>query len=426
VKVLLLHDYAGFDGGAEVMTYRIRDGLRRRGHDARLLASRAGTQESSGADYTCFGTVTPRRVLAQTCNPDAVLQLHRVLRSFQPDVVHVRIFLTQLSPAILPLLRNVPSLYHVVWYEPICPMGTRYLPDGRLCGHRAGWACLREGCVQPRHWPARMVQMALFGQLKDVFRRTVANSHFVRRRLADGGFDVDHVLWNGTEERPARAPLEDRREIVFAGRLVPEKGVDVLLDAFTRVAPQFPDARLTIAGTGPALGTLQQAAEGSGLGDRIRFRGQVPREQMDALTAGAWVQVVPSRWQEPFGLVAPEAMMRGVAVVASRSGGLEEVVVDGQTGFLCEPGDAASLAEGLRRVLGNRDLAEALGQAGRARALAEFHVDRFLDRLCSLYDETIGARDSQPGIRSGRLAASSGAPAGRSTCRGSPTPAPLP
>jgi len=116
MKILLINDYGTATGGAELMLLGLREGLRRQGHDARLFASsaRPGPGPSS-ADYECVGRTTRFRTLLQTANPWAYRRLRRVLAEFRPDVVHAHIFLTQLSPLILPLLRDVPSIYHAVW-----------------------------------------------------------------------------------------------------------------------------------------------------------------------------------------------------------------------------------------------------------------------------------------------------------------------
>jgi glycosyltransferase involved in cell wall biosynthesis len=105
-----------------------------------------------------------------------------------------------------------------------------------------------------------------------------------------------------------------------------------------------------------------------------------------------WVQVAPSRWEEPFGLVAIEAQMRGTAVIASRSGGFCETVDDGHSGMLVAPGDAGALSLALLQLLAQRDRAEAMGRAGRERALRLFQESATLDRLLGLYDKVLQNR----------------------------------
>ncbi|QYO65091.1 glycosyltransferase [Leptolyngbya sp. 7M] len=145
MRILLLHDYGTATGGAELQMLSLRRGLRERGHEVRLLTSRAQIVANSPllADYNCFGTTGKLQVLSQTINPSAYWALRRALEEFQPDVVHVRMFMWQLSPLILPLLKNIPCLYQTAVYKAICPLGTKVLPDGRACSFTAGRACLQ-------------------------------------------------------------------------------------------------------------------------------------------------------------------------------------------------------------------------------------------------------------------------------------------
>jgi len=110
--------------------------------------------------------------------------------AFQPDVVHVKIFLTQLSPLILPLLKDVPSLYHVVWYQAICPVGMKTLPDGTACQVRAGVVCYRNRCLPLSYWLPRMLQVRLWRRWYHVFNLIVANSNAVKWRLMAEGIGL--------------------------------------------------------------------------------------------------------------------------------------------------------------------------------------------------------------------------------------------
>ena len=148
---------------------------------------------------------------------------------------------------------------------------------------------------------------------------------------------------------------------------------------------QVPDARLILAGEGPELPALQERIRRLGLERNVLMTGHLPYEEIGRVFAGAWVQVVPSRWPEPFGMVAPEAMMRGVAVVASDLGGLREIVRDGRTGYLVPPGDAARLAASLLELLQNRELADRMGRDARDVAVATFGIEAHVDRFLELY-----------------------------------------
>jgi glycosyltransferase involved in cell wall biosynthesis len=386
MKVLLINDYATPTGGAELLTLALRDGLRERGHDARIFASSARPgRNGSFADYECLGTTSYLRTPLQTANPWAFWQLRRVLSTFRPDVVHVGIFLTQLSPLILPLLKEVPSVYQVHWYRPICPLGTKTLPDGTACQVPAGAVCYHSRCLPLYGWMPLMLQMRLWRRWRPVFNRIIANSELLKRCLLAEGIGPVEVMSPGIPVQPMRPPLSSPPTIAFAGRLVRQKGVDVLLHAFTKVVPHSPEARLLVAGDGRERASLQRLIADSGLSAKVFLLGHLPRADLEQHFAAAWVQVVPSRFAEAFGLAAAEAMMRGTAVVASASGGLPEVVRDGQTGFLVPPGDADALAEALLVFLRDRALAEQMGKAGREVALAHFREETYIDKAVQLY-----------------------------------------
>jgi glycosyltransferase involved in cell wall biosynthesis len=150
---------------------------------------------------------------------------------------------------------------------------------------------------------------------------------------------------------------------------------------------RVPAARLIVVGDGPEKFALARLATDLGIRDAVDFAGHLAQPDMERALGAAWVHAVPSRWEEPFGLVAAEAMMRGTAVVASDRGGLTEQVVAGETGFLVPAGDAQALAHALEPVVRDRDFADRLGSAARARASSELTIDRHVDRVVAAHLE---------------------------------------
>lgn len=390
-----MNDYSYPFGGAEIQTLAIRDSLQAIGHDARIFASSAAPLNvESRADYHCFGTMSRFRTLLQTANPSAYWRLHQVLNEFQPDLVHVRMLLSQISPLILPLLNLVPSLYHVVWYRPICPTGIKLLPNSESCGFQAGWVCYQQGCVPLRDWVPVMLQLKLWQAQHMNFRMIIANSEAVRQRLRAEGIDVAGVLHNLVPLQPERPPLSSPPMIAFAGRLVKEKGIDVAIRATARIISRLPLLQFWIAGDGPEKQSLIELVNQLRLTDHVRFLGHLSQPELACRLASAWVQVVPSRWAEPFGNITTEAMMRGTAVVATACGGSLEIVKEGKTGFLVPPGDDQILAERLLTILTDQELAERLGRAGRQRMLEKFGQDTYLQQLLAIYQKVLeGARN---------------------------------
>jgi len=388
MKILLVHDYATPTGGAELQMLGLREGLRRRGHDARLFSTTAGSRAEL-ADERCFGTTSSFRTLLQTANPWAYGKLKAVLEKFHPDVVQVTIFLTQLSPLILPLLEDVPSLYYAVWYRSICPLGTKMLPDGSGCHVQAGAVCYRNGCLPLRDWVPLMLQLRLFQRWGGVFRMVAANSEAVRKRLEVDGVNATEVVWPGTPVVPRQGEMVRDPVIVFAGRLMHKKGADVLVGAFAKVVAQVPGARLLIAGDGPEREALLRLIAQLKLESTVSILGQRSREEVERAFDGAWIQVVPSRWEEPFGLVATESMMRGRPVVASDCGGLSEIIQNGKTGLLVPPGDAEKLAAALLSLINDRSRIIQMGRAAREVAVTQFSEDTSVEKFLKLYESLL-------------------------------------
>jgi glycosyltransferase involved in cell wall biosynthesis len=217
----------------------------------------------------------------------------------------------------------------------------------------------------------------------------VALSHAMKANLEAEGITPVKVVHNGVPVRELRPPLSEPPLVAFAGRLVWEKGVDVLLKAFARVKERVPEAELIIAGQGVEAPNLKSLAKELEIDKSVKWLGHISREELEQNFDAAWVQVVPSLWAEPFGNVTTEAMMRGTAVIASAMGAQPEIVSNNETGFLVPPGDVSALADGLLKLLNSRKLAEKMGEAGRKRAIEEFSEERRTQNFLDIYQEII-------------------------------------
>ena len=390
MRILLVNDYGGLNGGAEIQTFGLRDGLNARGHETRVLTSTAGMKaDDPVVEYRAFGTTSSFRTLLQSANPWAASALRAALKDFRPDIVHLNLFLTQLSPFVLRVLKSpgfdkIPCVYYAQWQRAICPTGTRMLPGGAACKVPWGLACYRNACLPMRDWAPLMLQMRAMRAWIGSVDRIVAISDFVRGRLEEASFQDVEVIHAGVADRAPRPPLTGPPRIGFAGRLVPEKGVDVLLRACHLLCRDFPRLKLDIVGDGPALSAARASAEKLSLAECVTFHGKRSQPAMEQVLQRAWVQAIPSVWEEPFGLVAAEAAMRGTAAVVSGAGGLAEIVIHGKTG-LHAPGGPEPLAAALKIFLENPAVAERAGAAARLDALARFSVGRNVQRFVDLY-----------------------------------------
>jgi glycosyltransferase involved in cell wall biosynthesis len=217
--------------------------------------------------------------------------------------------------------------------------------------------------------------------------RFLAPSAFVREAHMRAGLPKDRI-----EVAPHFTPLvedmpafTDDGFVLFYGRLVEEKGVEILL----RAMRGLPDVPCKIIGTGPEEIELHLQ------GDRIpnvRFEGYQSGQALWDFVRRARVVIVPSLWDEVFGMVAIEAMALGKPVIASAVGALPELICDRQSGFLIPPGSVMELAEAIQRLMRDPLLAVRLGHCGRLLAEKKYSPEGHYDSILRVYEEVCGKK----------------------------------
>lgn len=216
-------------------------------------------------------------------------------------------------------------------------------------------------------------------------RREVEAALSVPRRrivVVPNGVDPERVEPPAHRFRP-RGFRPDRAWVLFVGRLVPEKGVDVLLRAWPAVARAHPAAELAILGAGPYQNDLKAEAVALGVADRVHFLGFTGQAERNRWLRAADVAVFPSRY-EPFGIAALEAMTAGVPVVASAIGGMADYLLPGENALAVPPGDADALSRAISALLGNPALGARLSRRARFDA-SRFSWSRIAGRTERVY-----------------------------------------
>jgi glycosyltransferase involved in cell wall biosynthesis len=351
--------------------------LREPGGTAEYILRVTGAQRAAGHEVHLFHTgandsealhVRDERELYERARSCEVLHLHNPV-SLAP-------------PPDLPTVRTLHG------HDPYCPSGTQHLRTrGQPCDRVAGPLCVwghvadRCGSVRPA---ALLTGMRRIHDERATLpsMQVVAISDFVRARMIRAGFDAQrvHVVHHPAPQATSRGHDKGAR-FLYAGRLVPEKGIDWLLDAIARV----PDIDIDVAGAGPAEANLHRLATRLGVRNRVAFHGWLDQVRLGTLLASTRALVFPSLWQEPAGLVALDAAAYGRAVIASRVGGIPEYAIDGKNALLVEPNDVVGLAGALARLAADPDLAGGLGRAGLEMTRGPFSLATHLDGLERIY-----------------------------------------
>lgn len=383
MKILILTDWNPLSGGAERYALELREALIEAGDEVRLVTANVSPESERAADETARAWDHPlAKSVLQIHNPFAAATVRRVVRDFRPDVALVNMFALYLSPSSVQALGNVPHVLLISDYKCICPLGHRLLPDRSVCHLPVGIACLRQGCLSAPHWLREQLRYRRIGAVLNSAAEIVATSDALGEMLAEQNIRSRRIhLFSkppGTlEGSPAPTP-----RFVYLGRLDEEKGVDLLLHAFGRCRASVPNCELRIVGRGAQQPELERLSASLGLAPFVRFRGWQGREGIDEELGAAWALVAPSRWPEPFGLVALEAIFRGVPAVVPDFGGLAETVDHGLTGLRYSPGDAGALADALVRIATGEAFARRRLEPGAvAHAAERFSVKRHVAQL---------------------------------------------
>lgn len=327
-------------------------------------------------------------------NSSAFREVTGVLANFRPDVVHAHNLYPLYSPAALVACRRagVPTVLSLHNHAQTCP-NTDHMYNGQICERclqSNEIYCFLQNCrdnhleslaYAGRSYFAR--RLRLFKNNVDVF---ICLTQFAKQRLVCAGFDAGRIA-----VLPNMVVL-DRRGVdpaqggyvAFAGRLDREKSIHTLLAAGGRLRKPVP---LRLAGDGPLRTQLETGAP-----PNARFLGQLGPAEMEAFYARARIFVLPSQCFEMCPLVILEAMSHGLPVIASRIGGIPELVDDGETGLLFEPGNVDDLADKIQTLWDNSDLCRRMGAAGRRKAERQYGAQTYYRQLAAIYDRAIGHR----------------------------------
>ena len=330
---------------------------------------------------------------------EAERKFDRMLDVFRPDIIHVHNIYTHLSPSVLAVAkrRGIPvvmtvhdyalmSANYSLWDEP--KMRSMDLNDIGIL------ATARTKFIKGSFLATLILEMILkFHHAMKLYDPRIAQyttySNFVKDVMVRSGIHTQKIsvlasfaepLMHGDNLSPhlwGESEGGSREGVLFAGRLESYKGVHVLLESL-RYLPST--TRIKIIGVGPDEERLKSMI---GKDHRVAFLGFVPGSELWKMMAQAAVVVVPSIWNEPYGLVALEAMCQGTPIIVAKSGGLPEIVGESDAGIVVPPGDPRALARAIERILDNPDKAKAMGKAAyeRAREIGspQAHLAKIMD-----------------------------------------------
>lgn len=380
MKVLVLHNRYNYRGGEDAV------------FEAECALLREGGEEVETLEFDNRGFEGPVGKLLGAClslfNPVSFLRTRRALKRFRPDVLHVHNLFSTATPSVIWAARSlqVPVVMTLHNFRLLCPSAT-LLHEGRIFEASLGaffpWEAVRRRVYRGSLAQTFLLAAVLFfhrvlGTWRQV-GRFVALSEFGRTKFLEGGLGVapGRIVVKPNFVPDRGVSFAKGEEFLFVGRLSPEKGMPVLLQAFAGTAH-----RLAIVGEGPLAPEVEAAVRGN---PNLRLLGALPGAQVLDLMRSAKALVFPSVWYEGMPMVILESFSAGTPVIASRLGTMAELVRDGEDGLHFPPGDPAALRAALDRLAADRPLHDRICQGARAAWQARHAPGTNLEALRAVY-----------------------------------------
>jgi glycosyltransferase involved in cell wall biosynthesis len=352
-------------GGVQRLAAQLLPALEQRGYRYVVVTTH---RDGDGPGVSHYGKIPVHRISFGNAwsSIDRLVQVRQQIaelkRSFAPDLIHIY----GLSPS--------NSFHHLTTPAYSAPV---------LVSLHSTWGPLAERTLRDATWVVCCSQALL---------KTA-------QQLVPAILPRSSVIYNGRGQPPFEPrPLSAHPpRLLCVGRLAPEKGFDIALAAFGKILDRFPNARMIIAGDGTEKESFRRQIDALDLTDRVELIGWVPQGETFRLFDSATLVIIPSR-REGFSLVAVEAASMARPVVATRVGGLPEVVLHEKTGLLVPAENSDTLAEAISFLLEHPETATRMGDAGRRRAARKFRWDRYVDAYDALYQQLIFKKDLCPGM----------------------------
>lgn len=383
MKVLHVHNYHVGRGGLEVIFDYTTRLLRQRGDEVMELTRDSADLKTAPEKLGALASAVYSR--------KAYRQTMQLIESHRPDVAYIHNLYPMLSTSVLDACRRagVPTVMNVQDYKMTCPMG-QHLRNGAICTKcldgSVAWSAIH-ACKTNRITSAGYAVAHGATRIRKAYQRGIdvfaTPAQFVANHMACAGFDRAkfEILPNMCDLTDDAPPTEPGKYAAYVGRISPEKGIRVLIEAATRT-----NIPTNIAGKGEVPGLRESAPP------HVRFVGAVSRQALPDFYRNARFVVVPSIWYEVFSVVLTEALTLGIPVIATGIGGTPEVFEHERSGLLVPPGDAGALAAAMQRLWQDDALWHKLSQGARAHAKANFTPDIYYRNLTRVFERAIKDR----------------------------------
>jgi len=379
MKILVAHNHYLYRGGEDTVVDAEVNLLRQRGHQV-WVYSRANTEIQYLTPFEAAKT--------SFWSPQTVQELEKIHQQFAPDLIHAHNTFPLISPSLYGVAQKlrIPVVQTLHNFRLVCPQAM-LLREGKHCDSCVGklpWRaivhrCYRQSLAQTALTSTMLMVQRLRGIWHQQISRFIVLNQLCRDIFARGGLPMDKLRIKPNFVESCQEPQwQHRRGGLFIGRLSTEKGIEVLINALDKI----PSHVIDVFGKGPLQGLVEASP-------RLCYGGFQSADVLRQRLSDAAYLVMPSTGVESFGLVAIEAFACGTPVIATRHGGLRELIQHGQNGLLVPPNDPDALAAAIAYAESHPEHMRRMGMAARKNYLTSYTPERNYEQLIQIYHEAV-------------------------------------
>lgn len=384
MKILMVNDYKEQIAGTEVYMFTLMEGLKKNGHEVELFATDTSKQEYFSPTYNKSFTKYLKRLFDMRYYQAFKAMIHE----FKPDIIHIHNIFNEITPSILYNLNHDAILMTVHDSRLISPVSQQTERTGKPCKEKICEGCTN--CVGVKGYLYEILKKKIYRKLLKKISLYITPSKYLQSLLQEKHYLPVICLYNGISLLPF-TKIREINQLLYAGRLTPEKGISHLLEAVKKLKENKENITLTIAGEGGYKEDLENMVEKLDIQKQVVFLGAVSSDKLEKLYKASTVILIPSIYPDNLPTVGLEALSAGRPLIGSSIGGIPEIIQEGITGFLTKPGDSESIADLVKNLIHDKKTLEKMNSECRRYAEENFAISQHLADIEGQYRSLLKA-----------------------------------
>lgn len=403
MKILLVNKFHYLRGGSEKYYFELGNLLKRYGHEVAYFSMKDERNiTTSDKEYFVenidFNNCSKIKALNIIYSKKTKKVMHKALEDFKPDIVHLNNFQRQLTSSIIKPIKkaNIPIIYTAHDLQAICPAST--MLDSKIntceqCIKGKYINCVKKGCIKGSRLKSILGAVeGYFYKVNKVYRKQIdyiiTPSEFYRNKLIDSDIHENKIktIHNSIDSRKYKIEIKDYGYALYFGRLSSEKGILNLINAFMKTK----EGKLYIAGEGPEKANIEQIIKENKLEKRVKILGFLNQNEIKKHIAESSFVVIPSIWYEncPYSILETQAI--GKPIIASKMGGIPELIEEDKNGYLYECNDINKLTKLMRNMFEDEKKRKDMSEYSKKLAKEKYSEESYYNELIKIYEQLIG------------------------------------